>query len=148
MSLLVAIGSTPMVALPAFRPFVHLLSKHVDSTTSHINIVRLELCHVHLVCECLSDNLGSMLVVPLPLLAVLDSEPILEDLPDALEWHSLDLGVEEDEEQPAAEADGAIETECAGWCSTLHDAQECRGDDDVRGPAGDGVEHGTDCSDL
>lgn len=50
-----------------------------------------------------------MLVLSLPLLAIPDTESVTENLADALERHALDVGIAEDDEDPAEEADAAIE---------------------------------------
>lgn len=52
-----------------------------------------------------------MLVLLLPLLRVLAAEAVLEDFANRLERHALDVWVEEDDEQPADEADAAVEAE-------------------------------------
>ena len=76
-----------------------------------------------------------MLVLSLPLLGELEPETVLEDFADRLQRHALDIRVEEDDEQPAEEADAAVETECSGWCDALHHGEESAADDDVGAPA-------------
>ena len=76
-----------------------------------------------------------VLVLSLPLLGELEPETVLEDFADRLQRHALDIRVEEDDEQPAEEADAAVETECSGWCDALHHGEESAADDDVGAPA-------------
>jgi len=76
-----------------------------------------------------------MLVLALPLLRELEPEPVLEDFADCLQRHALDIRVEEDDKQPAQEADAAVKAECSGWCDTLHHGKESTADDDVGAPA-------------
>jgi len=66
-----------------------------------------------------------MLVFLLPLLRELATETVLEDFADRLQWHALDIRVQENDEQPADEADSAVETEGSGGCDAFHHAQEC-----------------------
>ena len=80
-----------------------------------------------------------MLVLSLPLLGVLDAEARAENLSDSLEWHSLAFWVEEEDEQPAEEADSGVESKGTAWCQSFHHGQECRRGDDVGTPAGNGV---------
>lgn len=63
-----------------------------------------------------------MLVLLLPLLGVLAAETMLEDLADRLERHALDVRVEEDDEQPADEADAAVEAEGSRRGDAFHHA--------------------------
>lgn len=42
-----------------------------------------------------------MFVLSLPLLGELESEAMLEDFPDSLQRHALDVWVEEDDKKPA-----------------------------------------------
>ena len=87
----------------------------------------------------LCSNLGQVLVIPLPLLGVLDTEARGKHFADRLKRHTLALGVEEDDEQPAEEADAAVEAEGAAGRHASHHAQECGCDNDVGAPAGNCV---------
>ena len=49
---------------------------------------------------------------------------------------------------PSYEANGAVETKSAARSQALHLAQECRCNDNVRAPAGDSVQHGSECADF
>ena len=66
-----------------------------------------------------------MSMLPLPLLRVSPPETVLEHFADRLERHALDVRVEEDNEAPAEEADGAVEAEGAGGGDAFHHAEEC-----------------------
>jgi hypothetical protein len=59
------------------------------------------------------NSLPLMFMLPLPLLRVLPPEIVLEDLADRLKRHALYVRVEKDDEQPADEADSAVEAEGA-----------------------------------
>lgn len=76
-----------------------------------------------------------MLVLSLPLLRELESEAMPEDFADSFQRHALDIRVEEDDEQPAEEADTTVKAECSGWCDALHHGEESAADDDVGAPA-------------
>jgi hypothetical protein len=80
-----------------------------------------------------------MLVLSLPLLGILDAEACAENLSDSLEWHSLAFWVEEEDEQPAEEANSAVESKGTAWCQSFHHGQERGRDDDVGTPACDSV---------
>ena len=58
-----------------------------------------------------------------------------EDFADSFQRHALDIRVEEDDEQPAEEADTTVKAECSGWCDALHHGEESAADDDVGAPA-------------
>jgi hypothetical protein len=75
------------------------------------------------------NPLPLMLVLLLPLLRVLPPETMLEDFTDRLQRHALDVRVEEDDEQPADEADAAVEAEGSGGGDAFHHAEEraCEG---------------------
>jgi len=88
-----------------------------------------------LVTESRLDLFLLMLVLPLPLLGELEPETVLKDLADRLQRHALDIRVEEDDEQPAEEADTAVETKGSGRCDALHHGEESAADDDVGAPA-------------
>lgn len=60
---------------------------------------------------------------------------MLEDFADRFQRHAFDIRVEEDDEQPAEEADTAVEAECSGRCDALHHGEESTADDDVGAPA-------------
>lgn len=55
-------------------------------------------------------DLGIMLVVLLPLFGVPDPKPVIEHLSDSFEWHPLAFWIEENDEEPANEADSSIES--------------------------------------
>ena len=57
------------------------------------------------------NPLPLMFMLLLPLLGVLPPEAMLEDFTNRLKRHALDIRVEEDDEQPADEADAAVEAE-------------------------------------
>lgn len=61
-----------------------------------------------------------VLVLSLPLLGELEPETVLEDFTDRLQRHTLNIRVEENDEQPAEEADTAVKAECSGGCDALH----------------------------
>jgi len=73
--------------------------------------------------RCLNP-LPLMLVLLLPPLRVLPTEAMLEDFADRLERHPFDVRVEEDDEQPADEADPAVEAESSGGSDAFHHAEE------------------------
>ena len=75
-----------------------------------------------------------MLVFSLPLLGELESKAVLKDFADRFQRHALDIRVEEDDEQPAEEADTTVKAECSGWCDTLHHGKEGAADDNVGAP--------------
>ena len=80
--------------------------------------------------------LRNLLLAHLPQLPrIPDPEPMLEDLGDLLERQAGDLGVEEDDEDPADAADGGVEAEGAAGRHALHHGEEGGGDDDVAAPA-------------
>ena len=64
-------------------------------------------------------------MLPLPLLRIPSSETVLEHFADRLEWHAFDVWVEEDDEQPADEADASVEAEGARGGDAFHHAEEC-----------------------
>ena len=76
-----------------------------------------------------------MLVLSLPLLRKFKPEAMLEDFTDRFQRHALNIRVEEDDKQPAEEADTAVKAESSGWCDTLHHGEESAADDDVGAPA-------------
>jgi hypothetical protein len=76
-----------------------------------------------------------MLVLSLPLLGEFEPKSVLEDFADRLLRHALDVGVEEDDKQPAEEADAAVKSKCSGRCDTFHHGKESAADDDVGAPA-------------
>lgn len=76
-----------------------------------------------------------MLVLSLPLLGELEPETMLENFADRFQRHALDVGIKENDEQPAEEADAAVEAECSGRCDALHHGEESAADDDVGAPA-------------
>lgn len=61
-----------------------------------------------------------MFVLPLPLLRVSYAESSLEDFSNSFKWHTLALGVAEDDEEPAHKADAAIEAKGAAGSDALH----------------------------
>lgn len=79
---------------------------------------------------------------------VLHTEAVLEDLLDLLERQTADLGVEEDDEDPADAADGGVEAKGARGRHALHHGQEGAADDDVGAPARARHEHGADRAHL
>lgn len=85
-------------------------------------------------------SVGLHLLLQLP--RILDTESVLEDLPDVLERHALDLRVTEVHRNPTEEANRGVETEGAGGSGVLHLREEGRGDDDVGAPARAGEHHG------
>ena len=70
--------------------------------------------------ERLRYDLRCVLVLSLPLLGISDTEAFGEYLADGLERHALNVGVEEDDEDPAYEADTAVEAEGPRGCHALH----------------------------
>jgi len=50
---------------------------------------------------------------------------MFEDFTNRLKRHALDIRVEEDNEQPADEADSAVEAEGSGRGDAFHHAEEC-----------------------
>lgn len=84
-------------------------------------------------------HLREFLVLSLPLLRVLDSEPFREYLSDSFQRHALDFGEAEDDEYPSDGADAAVESERAARCYAPHHGQERRCDDDVGAPTCDRV---------
>jgi hypothetical protein len=71
------------------------------------------------------NPLPLMSMLPLPLLRVPPPETVLEHFADRLERHALDIRVKEDDEQPADEADAAVEAEGARGGDAFHHAEEC-----------------------
>jgi hypothetical protein len=102
----------------------------------------------NLVAKSLVGDLLHVLVLPLPLLALLQTKSVLENLANLLQVHSLDIWVEQDDEQPSDEADSAVESESTAWGNSLHHREESGRDDDVGRPAGNGVEHSSQGADL
>lgn len=76
-----------------------------------------------------------MFVLSLPLLGELESEAMLEDFPDSLQRHALDVWVEEDDEKPTQEAYSAVEAKCARRSDAFHHRKERAANYDVRAPA-------------
>jgi hypothetical protein len=95
-----------------------------------------------------SIDLRELLVLPLPLTGVPDTEAIRKDLADVLERHTPDLWKAEDDEHPAEEADSSVEAERARRSDALHHRQEGGCNDDIGGPACDGIQHGADRANL
>lgn len=73
---------------------------------------------------------------------------MLEDSANSLQIHSLHVWVEEHNEQPSDEADAAIEAKSTTRGDPFHHREERRRNDDVRRPASDGVEHGSQSADF
>lgn len=82
--------------------------------------------HRHLITLLMSKRrlnpLLLMLMFLLPLLRELTAETVLEDFTDRLKRHALDVWVEEDDKQPADEADSAVEAEGSGGGDAFHHA--------------------------
>ena len=82
--------------------------------------------------------LNDILPFPAEVAGISDAKTVLEDLADFFKSQPGDFGVEENDEDPADEADGGIESKCAGRCESFHHGKESGGDDDVGSPAGAG----------
>lgn len=93
-------------------------------------------------------NFLDILVVPLPLLGVLQSETVLKDSANSLQVHPLDVRVEEDDKEPSHEANAAVEAKSTARSDTLHHGKKCARDDDVSRPAGYRDEHGSQSADF
>jgi hypothetical protein len=81
------------------------------------------------------DLLLLILVLPLPLLRELEPKTMLKDFADRLQRHALNIRVEEDDKQPAKEANTAVKAKCSRRCDALHHGEESAADDDVGAPA-------------
>ena len=103
---------------------------------------------LYLVSEGLSSDLSHVLVFFLPLLRILDSKAISEDLSDGLKRHTLAFRIAEHDEDPAEEADTTVETKGARGSHAFHHGEEGGRDDDVGRPASDRVEHSAESSYL
>lgn len=93
-------------------------------------------------------SVGAQLGLLLHHSGLLDTKPILENMPDILQWQTFDFGVKSNNEHPAQETDTGIEAKRSRGRHLLHHGQERACDDDVTSPAGDRVHHGAESSNL
>ena len=61
---------------------------------------------------------------PLHLPCLLDTKAVLKDLPDIFQRQTRALGIEENDEEPAEEADARIKAKCTARCHSFHHGQE------------------------
>ena len=114
------------------------LTQPITSSSDPVNF--------HSMSKSLSSDLRQMLIFLLPLLGVLHTESLSKHLSDGLKRHALALRIAEHDENPPEEAYAAVEAEGARGSQTLHHGEEGGRNDDVGGPAGHRVEHGTHSS--
>lgn len=73
---------------------------------------------------------------------------MLKDLSDILQRKTVGFREEEENEGETGTTDGCIKAESTTGGHALHHGQESRGNDDVAAPAGDGVHHGSQGTNL